>query len=160
MTSEWVLNEGVTMVSACSFVETCEVCCSVAPKNNAMKGAMFYHIPGEEICPGWVVESWPSWQRIYWGTAKGTAKRTFSKVVVFLTIKEYYLELWHHMLSYSTQEVPNFTTVKLDSRSTWNHRCMLYLWWKMVSIMLMCIHMVVSLTICSCVCAYLGVHMH
>ena len=52
VTSEWVLNESVTMARTCSFVETCEVSCSVAPKNNAMKGAMFYHIPGMEICPG------------------------------------------------------------------------------------------------------------
>ena len=111
-----------------------------------MKGATFYHIPGMEICPGWVVESWPSWQWICWGMAKGIAKWTFSRVV-FLTIKKYYLELWHHILFYLTRMVPNFATVKLDSRSTWNHRCMLNPWRKIVSIILMCIHMVVSLTI-------------
>ena len=116
MTSEWVLNKGVTTARTCSFVKDCEVCCSVAPKNNTMKGATFYHIPGMEICPGWVVESWPSWQQICWGTAKGIAKWIFSTVVVFLTIKEYYLELWHHTLAYLTREVPNFTIVKrLDS---------------------------------------------
>ena len=43
VTSESVLNESVTMARTCSFVETCEVYCSVAPKNNVMKGAMFYH---------------------------------------------------------------------------------------------------------------------
>ena len=42
----------------------------------------------------------------------------------------------------------------LKNLSTWNHRCMLNLWRKTVSIILMCIHMVVSLTICSCVSAY------
>ena len=52
VTSEWVLNEGVTTARTCSFVETCEVCCSVVPKNNAIKGATFYQIPGMEICPG------------------------------------------------------------------------------------------------------------
>ena len=55
--SEWVLNESVTMARTCSFIETCEVCCSVASKSNAMKGAMFCHIPGAEISPDWVVES-------------------------------------------------------------------------------------------------------
>ena len=55
--SEWVLNEGVTTERTCSFVETCEVCGFVVPKNNAMKGATFYHIHGTEISPGWVVVS-------------------------------------------------------------------------------------------------------
>ena len=55
--SEWVLNESVTMARTSSFIETCEVCCSVASKNNSMKGAMFCHIPGAEISPDWVVES-------------------------------------------------------------------------------------------------------
>ena len=64
------------------------------------------------------------------------------------------MEPWHHILSYSMREVSNFATVKLDSRSTWNHRCMVNLWRKIVSITLMCMHIAVSLTICSCVCDY------
>ena len=156
MMSEWVLNEGVTTARTCSFLETCEVCCSVAPKNNAMKGATFYHIPGTEICPCWVVESWPSWQQSCWGTVKGIVKWIFSTVFVFLTIKECYLELWHHILSYSTWKVPNFTTkaAGLNNLSKWKHICMLNLWWKTVSLILLCIYMFVSLTVCSCVSVY------
>ena len=46
-------------------------------------------------------------------TAKDIAEWIFSTVGIFLTIKEYFLELWYHILSYSMQEVPNFMTINL-----------------------------------------------
>ena len=101
--SQCVLNEGVTTARTCSFVETCTVCKSGHQKIMQWKVQHFIM----EICPGWLVEGWPSWQRICWGTVEGIAKWTFSRVVIFLTI----MELWHHILSYSMWEVPNFVTV-------------------------------------------------
>ena len=41
------------MARTCSFIESL---LQWGTKNNAMKGATFYHIPGVEIYPCWVVQ--------------------------------------------------------------------------------------------------------
>ena len=122
MTSELILNEGVTMPRTCPFVTICEVYCSVVPRIMQWKLQCFIiSLAWKFVLAGWLKVGHHD-NEVVGGTAKGIAKWTFSRVVIFLTIKEHYLGLWHPILFYSTWEVPNFMTVKqLDSRSTWNH---------------------------------------